>query len=69
MDNEKRLLTTREMTLIAMFAAVITVCSFIRIPLGSIPFTMQTFAVFTVIGILGIKRGVITVILMNCLDL
>ena len=69
MDNEKRLLTTREMTLIAMFAAVITVCSFIRIPLGSIPFTMQTFAVFTVIGILGIKRGVITVILYELLGL
>ena len=69
MDNEKRLLTTREMTLIAMFAAVITVCSFIRIPRGSIPFTMQTFAVFTVIGILGIKRGVITVILYELLGL
>ncbi|SKA61256.1 biotin transport system substrate-specific component [Eubacterium uniforme] len=69
MDNEKRLLTTREMTLIAMFAAVITVCSFIRIPLGSIPFTMQTFAVFTVIGILGIKRGVITVVLYELLGL
>lgn len=51
---------TRDMVLIALFATVMVICSWISIPTG-IPFTMQTFAVFCTVGTLGGKRGTITI--------
>lgn len=50
------------MALIAMFAAIISVCSWISIPL-TVPITLQTFAVFVTAGLLGFKRGTISVLL------
>ena len=47
---------------IALGAVLITVCSWISIP-TVVPFTMQTFAVFCVISLLGGKRGTASVIL------
>ena len=44
-------------------AAIIVVCSWITIPFGSVPFTMQTFAVFAAALILGPLKGVIAVVL------
>ncbi len=41
---------------IAMFTAVIAVCSLITVPFA-VPFTMQTFAVFFALLMLGGKRG------------
>ncbi|MCR5835297.1 MAG: biotin transporter BioY [Lachnospiraceae bacterium] len=61
--EEKQLFTAKDITLIAMFAAFIAVCSYISIPLGPVPFTLQTFAVFVVAAILGTKRGTLTVII------
>lgn len=52
----------QDMVLVAIFAAIITVCSYIQIPFGPIPFTMQNFAVFLAAGMLGLKRGTLTVI-------
>ncbi len=49
------------LTYIAMGAALIAVCAWITIPLGPVPFTMQTFAVITIAGLLGWKRGVASV--------
>lgn len=46
----------------AMFIALITVCSWISIPVG-IPFTLQTFAMFVTIGLIGTKRGTISIAL------
>ena len=46
---------------IGLFAALIAVCSQIQIP-GAVPFTLQTFAVFLAGGLLGGKRGTISVI-------
>lgn len=48
-----------------MSAAVIAVCSWISVPMPAplIPFTMQTFAVFLTIGILGLKNGTAAVVL------
>ena len=60
--NNKKLLTVQDMVLIAVFVAIITVCSFIQISVGPVPFTLQTFGVFVTAGILGTKRGTLAVI-------
>lgn len=51
---------TLDMVYIAMFAVLITVCSWIAVP-TSVPFTMQTFAVFAAVGVLGGRRGTLAV--------
>lgn len=53
-------LKTIDLTLCGMFAAVLAVCSWIQIP-AAVPFTLQTFAVFAALGLLGGKRGTITI--------
>lgn len=60
MDQTKS--KTRDMVYIAMGAVVITICSWIAIP-SAVPFTMQTFAVFAVTGLLGGKRGSFSVLI------
>ncbi|MCM1024353.1 MAG: biotin transporter BioY [Prevotella sp.] len=54
--------SVHDMTLCAVFTAVIAVCSQICIPLA-VPFTMQTFAVFCALGVLGGKRGTVSVLI------
>ena len=48
---------TLDLTFIGLSAAVIAVCSWITIPLGAIPVTLQTMAVCLVCGLFGLKRG------------
>lgn len=60
--EERESFSAQDMVLIAVFAALITVCSFIKITLGPVPFTLQTFGVFVAAGILGTKRGTLSVI-------
>lgn len=50
------------LTYIAMGAALIALCAWITIPIGPVPFTMHTFAVITIAGIFGWKRGTISVL-------
>lgn len=50
-------ITTLDIIYIALFSALIAVCSWISIPL-TIPVTLQTFAIFATAGLLGTKRGV-----------
>ena len=45
----------------ALGAVLITVCTWISIPAG-IPFTLQTFAVFFILCLLGGKKGTISVL-------
>ena len=51
---------TRDIVYIGIFAAVITICSWISIP-ATVPFTMQTFGVFLCVGLLGGRRGTLAV--------
>ena len=58
--KHKDKLSTRDMTLIAMFTAILAICSWIYIP-TTIPFTLQNFGVFLAAGVLGGKRGSLAV--------
>ncbi len=51
----------RDITAIALFAALTAISSLIQIPLGPVPFTMQTFAVFLAAYVLGPIKGTISV--------
>lgn len=51
-----------DVVIIALMSALIAVCSFIAIPVGALPVTLQTFAVFVCVGILGKKRGTASVL-------
>ena len=54
--------TTKELVVTALMSVVIAVCSWISIPIGSVPFTLQTFAVFCAMLILGGKKGTFAVL-------
>lgn len=51
---------TYDIAYIGAFAGLIAICSWISIP-TAIPFTLQTFAVFLAIAVLGGKRGTLAV--------
>lgn len=57
-----------DMTLIAVFAVLIAICSWISIP-AVIPFTLQTFGVFFALGVLGGKRGTVSILIYVLLGL
>ena len=61
MNTENRKLTTMDLTCIAVCTVLIAVCSWISIP-SVVPFTLQTFAVFCVLELLGGKRGTIAIV-------
>ena len=61
-SEQKKLLSPIDMAYIGMFTALITVCSWISIP-TTIPFTLQTFAVFLTVALIGTKRSFISVII------
>ena len=52
---------TADMAYIAMFTAIMAVCSWISIP-AMVPFTLQTFGVFLAVGVLGGKRGTLSIL-------
>lgn len=54
--------TTKDMVFIALSTTIMIICAFITVPF-SVPFTMQTFALFTIIGLLGTKKAFISVCL------
>lgn len=53
--------STREMLYMALSVALMAVCAWITVPL-TVPFTMQTFAVFVTAGLLGKRRGIAAVL-------
>ena len=60
---------TREITQSALFAALIAVSSFVAIPTGSVPFTLQVFAVLLAGLALGARAGVVSVVVYLVLGL
>ena len=54
-------LNTGDLALVALFAAVMAVCSWITVP-AAVPFTLQTMGVFLAVGLLRGKRGTISVL-------
>lgn len=55
-------LRTVDMAYIALAAVLMALCSWISLNLGPVPFTLQTFAVFLAIAVLGGKRGSLAVV-------
>ena len=53
---------TRKLTRCALFAAMMALCAWIGLPLGNTVFTMQTFGVLLALGLLGGKRGTISIL-------
>jgi len=56
MERKTNGLQTGDLAYVAVCAVLMAVCSWISIP-ATVPFTLQTFAVFCSLGILGGKRG------------
>lgn len=52
---------TVDLAYMGLFVALMAVCSWINIP-TTVPFTLQTFAIFAAVAILGLLRGTIAVI-------
>ena len=59
--SKSKKLKTLDMTYIALFAVVIAACSWISVP-ATVPFTLQTFGIFLAVGVLGGKRGTLSVL-------
>lgn len=51
----------RDMAYVAIMSVVIAICSWISVP-TTVPFTLQTFAVFLAVGVLGGRRGTFAVL-------
>ena len=63
--------STLDLAYIAVGAALIAICSWISIPMA-VPFTLQTFAVFAILLLLGGKRGtmsILTYVIMGAIGL
>ncbi len=61
--NNNRIKLLTDSIYIALFAAVIAICAQIRLPIGPIPFTLQTLGIFLAGGLLGAKKGTISVLI------
>ena len=61
-NGKKSRFSVRDMVFTAMFSALIAVCSILSIPIGEVPFTLQTFAVCLASAMLGWKRGALSVL-------
>lgn len=59
-DKKSRRLKTIDIAYVGIFVALIAVCSWISIPLA-VPVTLQTMAVCITSGLMGTKRGVLSV--------
>ena len=58
-----------DLVLISISAALITVCSWINIPIGPVPFTLQTLAILAVMLTTGGRRGAFAILVYLSLGL
>lgn len=59
----------QNITMIALFACVITVCSWLSLPVFAVPVTLQTFAVFSALLMLGGRNGTLSILVYILLGL
>ena len=67
-EKKKRKMKTLDVVYIVLFAAVMAVCAWISIPL-TVPITLQTCGVCCAVGLLGLKRGTLSVLVYIILGL
>lgn len=67
-ELEKRRKIIKDIAFIPLFTSIIIICSWITVPF-TVPFTLQTFAIFLSLLILGGKRGIIAIVLYLLLGL
>lgn len=60
---KKSTMSTVRMAQIAVSAVIIAICAWITVPLGAIPFTLQTFGFFLVTVVLGWQDGLFAILL------
>ena len=56
MEKRDKGFQTKDLAYVAVCSVLMAVCSWISIP-STVPFTLQTFAVFCALGLIGGKRG------------
>ena len=61
LTDKKKTFSAKDLSLTAMMSVLIAICSWISIP-TTVPFTLQTFAVFCALGLLGGRRGFFSVL-------
>lgn len=61
--------TIKEISLIAMCSAIITVCAWLSFPVFTIPITLQTFGIFLTLLLLGGKNGTFSILIYILLGL
>lgn len=65
---KKHTFSTRDVSAVALCAAVMTICAWISVP-APVPFTLQTLGVFVTVGLLGGRRGTLAVLVYLLLGL
>ncbi len=55
-------ITTKDMVLCGIFAAIICICSVINIPIGVIPVTLAPFGIMLACSTLGVRKGMLSTI-------
>lgn len=53
---------SRKYVLCGLFAGLTAICAWLSVPLGSVTFTLQTFAVFLALELLGGKWGTVSIL-------
>ena len=52
----------KHMALCGLFSAILAVCAWISLPVGDMVITLQTFGIFLTLGLLGGKRGTVSIL-------
>ena len=62
LSASKALFSPKNIAYMALFSALTAICSWISIP-TLVPFTLQTFAIFLMVGLLGTKRSLLSILI------